>query len=609
MYLGTIYLPTTPGTPVGQFEFISDPTEGTHLEVGTPVAADTAEGTVVGVIIDMRTVGTARDPISADLAAASGASPLSRLEEVVLATVQVFASPKMRPVRAGRVRAATRDELAAATGATKMDWAIPAGLIPLPQGDFAPVHFDGHALLGPESAHLCVGGLSGQAAKTSYIGLLLRSSLAHATQGESVAALVFNVKGEDLIYLDQPPAPGYELSEEDLRMYEHLGVPATPFPDVTVYAPALPAGGGSRSPRQDSLRLAWSLADVWPSLRHLIDPVSWQDEKVQSFLAEFRNYCLYPPNPDNAIDTFDKLEAWFTERLREADEAESQYAWRSHHRTTMWRLKRMLSGLVPRGGGLFTRGKSHPSDDIPSEGWSPGQVVVVDIAGLSTEIQSIVIARTLDRVMRSAEDGRLGVDHLVVVADELNAFAPSHGSEMASVRKSLQRVSTQGRYAGISLWGAGQKLSKVDELVRDNAATRALGILADAELSSGAYGRMPQGLAERIATLPKGWMALSHYSFRSITLVRFPRPAWQTGRARSTQRSRPVTTSVLGLSQRSLDRLTEGVPEETVESLLSQAATPEEAREKLEKVRRPDMHKTALHAPSSFDPDNPFDLT
>jgi DNA helicase HerA-like ATPase len=605
--LGRIYLPSNPGTPVGKFDFIVDKDAGAMIEVGTPVAADTVEGTVIGAVIDMRTVGTASDPVAADL---SGNSQLARLADVVVATVQVFDSPLMRPVRAGMVRAASAEEMLRATGYQRMDWPIPAGLVPLADGDFAPVCFDGNALLGPESAHLTVGGLSGQAAKTSYIGMLLRSAISRGGPGHSVAALVFNVKGEDLIWLDEAPAKGYELTDDDLAMYAALGVPATPFDDVIVYAPALPATStGSRSPRPDAMRLGWDLPMVWPYLKYFLSNVIYEDEKVSSFLAEFRNFCLQNPDPLERIDSFDKLEAWFNKRLGEAEENDTPYAWRSHHKATMWRIKRMLSGILSRSGGLVISGASRAVEDVPDKGWQHAQVIVVDIAGMNTDVQSVVIARTLERMLRSAENGELGVDHLVVVADELNAFAPAQGGEMAAVKKVLQKVATQGRYAGISLWGAGQKLSKVDELVRDNAATRAMGITADGELASGVYGRMPAGLVERIATLPKGFMALSHYSFRAPLMVRFPRPAWRTGKAKTSAGSRPVATSALNLSRRSVDRLTEGVHPDLVEEVMNSSPDAQTARERLEMARVPDMSKTALHAPSTFDPSNPFDLS
>jgi len=603
--LGRIYLPSNPGTPVGRFLFLVDPDHGGNVEIGTPVAADTSEGTVVGAVVDMRTVGTSTDPVLADLA---GPNQLARLNEVVVAEVQVFFSELLRSIRSGFVRAASAEEMLRATGYQKMDWPIPAGVVPLADGSKVAVCFDGHALLGPESAHLTVGGLSGQAAKTSYIGALLASAIHSGGPGRSVGALIFNVKGEDLIWLDEKPAKGFELTDEDLAIYAALGVPAEPFKDVTVYAPALPAGAaGTRSPRPDARRLGWDLPQVWNYIRYFVN--IFDDEKVAAFLSEFDNLCLRNPNPAQRIDTFEKLEAWFNARLGEAEENDTPYAWRSHHKATMWRLKRMLlASVLGKSGGLVLHGTARPGDDVPVSGWHHGQVVVVDIAGLPTDVQSVVIARTTERLLRSAENGELGVDHLVVVADELNSFAPAQGGEMANVRKILQRVATQGRYAGISLWGAGQKLSKIDELVRDNAATRALGITADGELASGVYGRMPAGLLERIATLPKGYMALSHYSFRSTLVVRFPRPAWRTGKAKTTGGSRPTSLSALALSDRSIERLTEGVAPDLVETVLAGSSSREEALGKLQDARVPDMQKTALHEPSSFDPVNPFDL-
>jgi hypothetical protein len=439
--------------------------------------------------------------------------------------------------------------------------------------------------------------------------MLLAAAIKSGGTQRRVASVIFNVKGEDLIWLDQSPSVGFEISEDDRKMYSALGVPAEPFKDVRVYAPALPAGAkGTRSSREDASRLGWDLPMIMPYLRYFLGNIVFEDEKVSSFLADFRARLLNHSDPLSRIDTFDKLDRWFNERLIEAEETETMYAWGSHHKATMWRIRRMLMGLVPRCGGLLSTTQAKKGEDVPIEGWSHGQVIVVDIAGLSVDVQSVVIARTVERLLRSAEEGLLGVDHLIVVADELNAFAPAQGGDMAAVKKVLQRVSTQGRYAGISLWGAGQKLSKVDELVRDNAATRALGITADGELSSGVYGRLPGGLAERIATLPKGWMALSHYSFRSPLVVRFPRPAWRTGKSRTSGGARSNTGSILGLSSSSVDRLTEGIHPDLADDLVNSSRTANEAIVKLTSARIPDMSRSALHEPNSFDPTNPFDL-
>jgi hypothetical protein len=608
--LGTIYLPSGSGTPVGRFEFIVDREHGGGVEIGTPVAADTREGTVIGVVVDMRTVGHAHDPFGVDLLGAADLPAMDRRPEVVCATVQVFSSAALRPVRAGVVRGATAGELSAATGEERMDWTVPAGVVRLADGTFAKVSLDGANLLGPEGAHLLIGGISGSA-KTSFANVLLKSSIAAgADSGNSVGALVFNVKGDDLLWLDQPPAEGYELSDEDLAMYAGLGVPAEPFAQVEVWAPGLPGTGtGTRSSRDDARVLAWDLRAVWPYLRHLL-PDLYGDEKVASFLAEFREFKLNASSPRDRIETFGQLDAWFAAVLADAEENDTQQAWRSHHKATMWRLRRMLMGLVARCGGLITKEAASPRDDLPMGGWNHGDVLVVDIAGLAPDVQALVVARTVERAITAAAAGELGVDSLVLFADELNTFAPAVGKEAASVRRVLQTVATQGRYAGLSLWGAAQKLSKIDELVRDNAVTRALATTSDGELASGVYGRLADGLAERIATLPKGSVAVWHPGWRSTMVVRFPRPAWRTGRAKTTGAARRRDgLSSLGLSDRSAQRLTEGLAPEVVESIVAGSDDRDSAMNALMAARVPDTHEVRLEVPPvEFDPDNPFAL-
>lgn len=605
--LGSIYLPASPGTPVGSFEFIVNPQGGTNVEIGTPVAADTAEGTLVGMVTDMRTVGTATDPVREELGTQYEAAQVAKIDEVLLGTVQVFSSVKMRSARAGLVRAATREEMRSATGYDRMDWRVPAGVVDLADGGFAPVYLDGKALLGPESAHLIVNGLSGQAAKTSFTGVLLAGALAAGgDEGNKVAALVFNVKGDDLIWMDETPTSGYEISEEDRLMYEALGIEPKPFEDVTVWAPALPGGQTSRSNRPDAKVLRWDLKDIWEYSDFWL-PWLGDDEKATSFMYDFADSFMYREGVSGRIESFGALDQWFEEHISHSSEEGGSMGWSNHHVATLRRMRRMLMGIVTRAGGLVTREKAGSGGDVPVSGWRHGQVVVIDIAGLHADIQALVIGRTLKRLLDEAENNGLGVDHLIVFADELNAFAPSTGQEMGKIKKILQRVSTQGRYAGISLWGACQKMSKVDEMIRDNAATRAVGITAEGELASGVYGRLSKGLNERLATLPKGSMALWHYSFRGALVVRFPRPAWRTGKAKpGSTRQNPQST--LGLSEKSLARLAEGVDPTTRDRIIADSDDANLALERLTKARIPDMKKMVLHEPSSADPDNPFDL-
>jgi uncharacterized protein len=608
--LGVVYLPSGAGTPVGRFEFLVDPETGRDVEIGSLVAAETDEGVVVGSVVDMRTVGTDGDPVAAETSRRPHPERIGYVPAVRAATVQVLAADRLRPIGAGEVRAASAQEVGAATGQHTMAWPIPIGAVQLADGAMAPVCVEGSFVLGPEAQGLGVFGRSGVASKTSFMTVALRSALAAGNEHEHrVAAIVFNVKGEDLVWIDQRPEENMTLTETDIALYQAMGVSPDPFDDVTVWATRTFEGGPVRCVRDDANVLRWDLRMAWQYLRFFF-PAMYEDEKLATFVAQFEDILLKNPSATMRVDTFEKLEAWFAAEIEQSELNGGDYIWNGRvHVATARRLRRQFAGLRARGQGLFCGGNASSGNDIADTGWHNGQVQVVDLAGLSAEVQGFVIARTVDRLMRAAEEGRLGVDHLVVLTDELNQWAPAGAAgEFATVRKSLQKVATQGRYAGMALFGAAQAASKIDDLLRDNSATRALGSSAEAELSSGVHGRLPAGLVERLATLPKGQMAVWHTAFRQAIVVRFPRPAWKMGRSRTTAGTRPSTGSVLRehLGTRGYDRLTTGVGEDVVEMIASGAGSMAEIMEGLEEAR--DQTPRGVHEPRRFDPENPFDL-
>ena len=608
--LGHVYLPGMPGTSVGKFSFL---VEAGDVEVGVVVAAVTDEGVVVGSVVDLRVVGTDDDPVRI-APMRSGGAKVGFMPEVLVADVQVLASEKLRPVRAGYVRPATLEEVQEASGQANMAWPIPAGCVELlgeVEGErtLVPVCVDGAFLCGPEAQGIVVAGKSGVASKTSFLTVLLRSVLQHGDTDRRVAGLLFNVKGTDLIEIDKAVDAG-ALSDEDKMIYEAMGLRAEPFADVAVYAPSAGLNGvGVRSSRDDARMLSWDLRMVWDQLYLLFEDM-YADEKLASFVAMFGEAKLHSPNKATRIDTFDALDKWFEAEIEEADAAGRTTGWGEIHVATLRRLRRRFRGLRARGRGLFCGGHSNVTDDVPVANWSHGQVIVVDIAGLEPDVQGFVIARTIKRVMDAAEEGLLGVDHLIIGADELNQWAPSANAEMAEVRKWLRRVATQGRYAGLSIFGACQAASRIDPLIMENCATRAVGASAETELQSGVHGRLPSGLVERLATLPKGRMALWHTAYRQSIVVRFPRPAWRMGRAQTTGGRRPNGTSLLRdhIGDRSMERLVEGTPEHVVNDIIAQSSDVAEAKARLAQVREVDITKSTVHVARQVDIDDPYGI-
>ena len=151
------------------------------------------------------------------------------------------------PPRPGEiVRRATGAERAQALYFDQMDARVPVG-----RGrDGAPIYVNMEFLDGTRGAHVSISGISGVATKTSFALFLLHSifrSGALGARAVNAKALVFSVKGEDLLFLDQPNV----RLDDDLRTaYAELGLPAEPFASAGFWAPPIPDDltGGRTSP-------------------------------------------------------------------------------------------------------------------------------------------------------------------------------------------------------------------------------------------------------------------------------------------------------------------------------------------------------------------------
>ena len=142
-----------------------------------------------------------------------------------------------------------------------MERRVPIGL----SRDGEPVFANLDFLDGSRGAHVNISGISGVATKTSYATFLLHSLFKSGALGGEAAsthAIVFNVKGEDLLFLDQP---NERLRDEDRTAYAKLGLVPEPFDSVQLLAPVRP-GSRERMPatgsRQEGVQaFFWTLRE------------------------------------------------------------------------------------------------------------------------------------------------------------------------------------------------------------------------------------------------------------------------------------------------------------------------------------------------------------
>jgi DNA helicase HerA-like ATPase len=153
-----------------------------------------------------------------------------------------------------KVYLASKDEISKALGLDGIKNKLACGFLKMYEGteDEVPltVHLDRKFLLGSEGAHLNISGISGLAAKTSYAMFLMKSiqdTYASLSDDEedSVAFVLFNVKGRDLMAIDRP---NDDIDETTLGEYKELELTNTPFKQVKYYVPF----SDSKSPKQST---------------------------------------------------------------------------------------------------------------------------------------------------------------------------------------------------------------------------------------------------------------------------------------------------------------------------------------------------------------------
>ena len=115
----------------------------------------------------------------------------------------------------------------------QMEQRLPIGLDHRDEPLYANLEF----IDGSRGAHVNISGISGVATKTTYASFLLFSLFNSGVLGaeaKNTKALIFNVKGEDLLFLDHDNA---RLTDLDRERYRRMGLEPKAFDSVRVYAP------------------------------------------------------------------------------------------------------------------------------------------------------------------------------------------------------------------------------------------------------------------------------------------------------------------------------------------------------------------------------------
>lgn len=413
---------------------------------------------------------------------------------------------------------------------------IPVGVY-VKGGMCSPVFLDADFLLGPEAAHLNITGVSGLATKTSLVEFLLKSIFTHyypSDPDRSVAAVFFNVKGPDLLYLDLPPSESGNLSSSELEIYEKLKIPATPFENVQYYAPYKPDGYNLNTLRThpDLMHnvsvLQWGLREIFEYAEVLLnrDDV---DAKADAVLALIEEKVIRLKDANYTfnikVTNFQRLEEWFRQVINDMEDR-GQKEWHSHHIATIYKVRNRLMNITNRCKGLVGNGDS--VSDLPWGKFKKNHTYVIDVANLDQLAQDLVFTRIVSKIRESLEQNNLGVERVVIFVDELNKYASSDGQD-TYLKRTLLDISERGRYLGEVLFSAQQFRSQVHKRIVGNCGTGLYGRMDMDELATPGYGTLSSAVKTKLATLPKGELMVRHPHFTQPVFLKFPRPPVMRG--------------------------------------------------------------------------------
>src|SRR5215831_11373616 len=437
------------------------------------------------------------------------------------------------PPRPGdSVRVVRGEEFQRALYFDRMERRLPIGLTRTGEAVFANLEF----LDGTRGAHASISGVSGVATKASYATFLLYSLFhSDALGGDAVnsKALIFNVKGEDLLWLDRANT---NVDDAVRAEYERLGLPAGPFQSVGLYAPAkrrvdvpIPDTGS----RQEGIQpYFWTLRDFARDglLRFCI--AEEEDARqaqiwlvIRSVERALERAAKEGVSDDAGLEVLGTRLDSFHALVELLDEQPlAHMVPQSVGSNTLDAFRRRLHIAAQHMGHLVRGSAGTRGYDIR---WDDKQVTVVDLHTLHSTAQMFVVGVLLKRMMEQKEAQGTSRPLFFVVLDELNKYAPRDG--WSPIRDVLLDIAERGRSLGVSLFGAQQTASEVERRVIANAALKVVGRLDAAEAERAEYGFLANKTTRLRATmLQPGSMIVAQPDVSTPILLRFPFPAWAT---------------------------------------------------------------------------------
>ena len=463
-----------------------------------------------------------------------GVLPADVQEAAEVTTTRVEPELYVPPRPGAAVARATGEQRSQALYFDRMDRKVAVGL----GRDGIPVYLNFEFLDGSRGAHVSISGVSGVATKTSFALFLLYSVFQSGVlgpRGVNAKALVFSLKGEDLLFLDHG---NVRLDDAARGVYAKLGLPAEPFASVGFFAPPLPGDTTGRphvTARTAGVHPFWWTVEEFCREQLLPYVFADTDDERNQYMTVVHQVATRlrregsPVGADGAwsIDgkvarTYDDLVDVVVDKVSDDDTRVDWAGPATGLGTVNAFVRRLRSSLRPM--------RSLVRADLPAKAGrristEDRQVTVVDLHNLPERAQRFVVGVVLAGETERKEAAGAG-NLLFVMLDELNKYAPREGS--SPIKEILLDIAERGRSLGIVLIGAQQTASEVERRIVANSSVKVVGRLDAAEASRPEYGFLPASQRARATLAKPGAMFVSQPDIPVPLAVEFPFPAWAT---------------------------------------------------------------------------------
>lgn len=459
-----------------------------------------------------------------------------------------------------KVYLATADEITMALGLDRIQNPLVCGSLKMYEGTTEevtlPVCLNSKFLLGPEGAHLNISGISGLASKTSYAMFLMKAiqdQYQNADTDDSVAFVIFNVKGKDLMAIDRPndfstDRPGEK--EQVLAEYKSLGLSTEPFKNVKYFIPFASSTSAKQSTYlsiddvktymedEQLKKFKYSYEDDKESLEMLFADVEDPQQTMEAIISKIIDNTD-PDFGDGRVNTWTE----FREKVDELSQ-KSQPAGRGGQQRVSneisvlsWRKFKRIINKATRNDDMFAnrpdpnKHECRLADELKKI--RKNEMCVIDIAKLPEDKQAFVFGdavRTIYNLKLGEYDAESEVEppsRIIIFIDELNKYASKEIPKSSPILREILDITERGRSLGVVLFGAEQFRSAIHPRVTGNCSTHAYGRTNSIETSTGDYRSLPSTYQNMLTRLEQGDYLVQNPIFRSLLKIRFPKPIYK----------------------------------------------------------------------------------